>query len=368
MRMMIAGGGTGGHLFPGIAIASEFMDRDKGNEVLFVGTRHGLEERVVPAEGFPIRFIHATGIVNLTLWKRFKGLITIPRGMYESGDILKAFDPHVVLGVGGYASGPVVAAARWMGFPTMIHEQNAVPGLTNRLLGSLVDAVCLAYPDARSLFKAGKTYLTGNPVRKTLKPISRTLAREALGLDPDRFTLFVLGGSRGAHALNRIMLEALPYIEGIRNRFQLIHQTGKEEEERVKQVYRENQLKGLVSSFFHEIELAYGAADLVLCRAGASTVAELAEVGRASILVPYPHAAKNHQEANARRLLDIGACRMLLEPQLTGERLAAEILAIRQDTAAVAAMERACRAMSRPRSAAKIVDIAYELCKRRGVL
>jgi len=368
MRVIIAGGGTGGHLFPGIAIATELLSREGGNDVLFVGTREGLEERVVPAEGFKIRFIHASGIVHVGMWRKLKGLVRIPGGMLQARSIIESFDPHLVLGVGGYASGPVVAMARWMGFPTMIHEQNAVPGLTNRILGTMVDVVCLAYPDVRNLFKSGQTFLTGNPVRKSMRPINRALACKALGLDPDRFTVFVLGGSRGAHRLNEVMVEALPHFSALRGKFQVIHQTGEWDEEEIKNLYRKEQVSGLVSSFFQKIELTYAAADLVVCRAGASTVAELAEVGRAAILVPYPHAAKNHQEANARRLMDLGACRMLLEAELNGEVLAREILELREHPDQLAELETSCRSISRPRSAAKIVDIAYELCKRRGVL
>lgn len=368
MRMVIAGGGTGGHLFPGIAIATEFMSRESHNEVLFVGTREGIEERIVPAEGFKIRFIRASGIVNVGFWKKLKGLMRIPKGIMEARTILESFDPHVVLGVGGYASGPVVAAARWMGFPTVIHEQNAVPGLTNRILGSMVDVVCLAYPDVRNLFKSGQTFLTGNPVRKTMRPINRKQARETLGLETDRFTVFVLGGSRGAHSLNRAMVEALPHLDALRGKFQVIHQTGARDEEEIKALYRKDQVTGLVSAFFQKIELPYGAADLVIGRAGASTVAELAEVARGAVLVPYPHAAKNHQEVNARRLVDLGACRMILEADLTGERLAREILFLWQHPQVLTQIETSCRSMSRPRSAAKIVDIVYELCKRRGVL
>ncbi len=367
MKIIIAGGGTGGHLYPALAIASEFKARDSSNELLFVGTLRGLEQKVVPKEGFNIQFIKVEGIVNVGLFKLLKSLMTIPKGLIQSRAILETFDPHVVIGVGGYASGPVLAMASWMGFPTMIHEQNAVPGLTNRLLGNFfVDTVAVTYPDSRQRFRNDKTFLTGNPVRASITSGDRQTAMKALGLDENLFTVFVLGGSRGAHSLNVAMVDALKLFSdtGMKKKIQVIHQTGKADESEVKEKYRQLCAQGIVTNYLYDMQLAYAAADIVICRAGASTLAELSACGKASVLVPYPYAARNHQEVNARKLLDMGACRMILDKDISGTSLAACITDLYENPKEVASMERASRSLVKPDSAKRVVELAYELIKQ----
>jgi len=368
MRVVIAGGGTGGHLFPGLALAEEFSRRGRAEDVLFVGTRKGLEERVVPAAGYALRFLRVEGMVNRGILRALRSLLKIPGALRESRRILAAFDPHVVIGVGGYASGPVVAMAAWMGFPTLIHEQNAVPGLTNRILGRMVDRVALTYPDATEAFPARKVRLTGNPVRRSMGRLDRKTARRRLGLDPDRFTVLVMGGSLGARSLNRATVEALRGHPDLAARIQLLHQTGESDLEGVRAAYRELGLRGVVAAFFQAMSEAYAAADLVVCRAGASTLSELTACGRAALVVPYPHAAGNHQERNAQGLVDLGACRMIPDEELNGGSLAAEILALEGDPEERAAMERAARSVGRPDAAQRVAELAQGLCRQKGVL
>lgn len=368
MRVVIAGGGTGGHLFPGLALASEFKARESEAGILFVGTRKGIEEKVVPKEGYDIRFINAEGLVNVGLYKTMRSILRLPAALAQSRSILSSFDPHVVIGVGGYASGPVLAMASLMSYPTMIHEQNAVPGLTNRILGKLCDSIAITYPDSAAWFSSRKTRLTGNPVRKTMGTVGRDNAMRSLGLDAGLFTLLVLGGSRGAHKINSAMVEAFREFPEFRERVQVIHQTGESDEKEVIEAYRAMSVHGAALSFLYDIHLAYAAADLVLCRAGASTLAELSVCGKAAILVPYPYAARNHQEVNAGKLFDLGACRVIRDSELTGRRLGEEILDLSEDPRKLAGMERESRAVGRPDSARRIVDMALELCRRKGVL
>jgi len=366
MKVIIAGGGTGGHLYPALAIASEFKAFDLANEILFVGTLRGLEQKVVPKEGFDIKFINVEGIVNVGLFKLIKSLLTIPKGLLQSRSILESFDPDIVIGVGGYASGPVLAMASWMNFPTMIHEQNAVPGLTNRLLGSFfVDKVAVTYPDSRQRFGRNKTFFTGNPVRSSIASGDRLIAVKKFGLDENLFTVFVLGGSRGAHSLNVAMVDALQVFSStdMKKQIQVIHQTGDADEAMVKEKYRHMSAKGIVTSYLYEMKLAYAAADLVICRAGASTLAELSACGKASVLVPYPYAARNHQEVNARKLLDMGACKMMLDKDLSGASLATCIRELYENPEKIISMQRASRSLGKPGSAKRVVELAYELIK-----
>lgn len=368
MRAVIAGGGTGGHLYPGIAIAAEIVSREPDNRVLFIGTRRGIEEKIVPMEGFDIRFIKIEGFVNVGIAGKIRTLAAIPGAVSESKRILGEFDPHVVIGVGGYASGPAVIGARCMGFPTMIQEQNAMPGLANRILGRLVDTVAITYPDSRRWFDGEKTVFTGNPVRSSIGAAERKDALASLGLEDGRFTVLVLGGSRGAHSINMAMLGALDRLDDIRWKLQIIHQTGSADEAAVKEAYRKRSMHGVVSAFMHEMAQAYAAADLVICRAGASTLAEVSACGKASVLVPYPYAARNHQEINARKVFEMGACRVIHDADLTGAVFASTIRELYENRDDIAAMERASKSLGKSGAARHIVDLAYELCRRKGVL
>jgi UDP-N-acetylglucosamine--N-acetylmuramyl-(pentapeptide) pyrophosphoryl-undecaprenol N-acetylglucosamine transferase len=315
MKMLLAGGGTGGHLFPAVALAQRLLEQTPQSEVLFVGTERGIEARILPELGLPLETIDISGFAG----KRFGGkLALIPRlfkSMHQSVRILERFRPHVVVGVGGYASGPVLLAARLKGFPVLIHEQNAWPGLTNRLLARWADRTCLSFAEADRAFHHGRTVLTGNPLRRGME--------DCPPIPPESPLLLVFGGSRGARAINETMVLTLPLLERFRGRLRILHQTGAEDVEWVREEYRQAgwDPEGVVP-FIDDMAGAYARAHLVLCRAGATTVAELTACGRPAIMVPFPHAAGDHQSANARALARRGAALMLPQSELTAERIA----------------------------------------------
>jgi UDP-N-acetylglucosamine--N-acetylmuramyl-(pentapeptide) pyrophosphoryl-undecaprenol N-acetylglucosamine transferase len=360
MKLLIAGGGTGGHLYPGIAVARETMAT--GAEVLFVGTARGLEARVLPREGLPLRTIRVEGLVGKGVPALLRGLLRLPRAYCEARRILREFRPDVVLGVGGYASGPTVLAAALRGIPTVIQEQNLVPGVTNKILGRFVRVVAVASPEAAARFPAGKALVTGNPIRKEIAAGDRHEALRRFRLDPGVTTILVFGGSAGAHRLNRGMMEALPLLDKARDRVQILHQTGEADLQAMRDAYAREGFRATVEAYLHEMALAYAAADLVLCRAGAGTVAELAACGKAAILVPYPYAAHGHQEANARALERAGAARVVPDREVTGGRLAAEIRDLLNEETRNR-MAAAMRAFGKPDAASEVATICRELAR-----
>ncbi len=361
MKMLIAGGGTGGHLFPGIALAEEVTTRHPDNRVLFVGTTRGLEARVVPAAGFPLETIQVRGLKGMGLLRSLQALAMLPLSFVASWRIVGRFKPDVVVGVGGYASGPVVLAAWLRGIATAIQEQNALPGVTNRILGKFVRAVFIAFEQARSAFPARKTYLVGNPVRRKLMD---NYLRSRPPVTDTRFRLLVVGGSLGARGLNSRMLEALPHLGDLRERMDIVHQTGAADLERVTAGYADAGVKAEVVPFVEDMSAAYARASLVLCRAGATTVAELAICKKAAILVPFPFATDDHQAINAAALVEAGAALMFREAELTGERLAQELRRLASTPDRLQRMERAAGGLGRPEAARELVDVCAELVAR----
>jgi UDP-N-acetylglucosamine--N-acetylmuramyl-(pentapeptide) pyrophosphoryl-undecaprenol N-acetylglucosamine transferase len=325
MKVIIAGGGTGGHLYPGIALARELL-REPGNEVLFVGTEQGIEARVLPGEGLPLRFISVGKLKGMKLASTLKTLATLPRSMVQSLCLLREVGPDVVIGVGGYASGPVALAAWLSRRPLFLIEPNSYAGLANRALGKLARKVVLCFPgtDRQQFFPKRKTLLVGPLVRKGIDQGDRRKALLDFGLEPGRFTVFVLGGSGGAHAINMAMKDAAKGLSRIAN-LQILHQTGAADVVDVAAGYREAGVKAVVLPYIIDMAGAYAAADLVVSRSGATTVAELAVCGKRAVLVPFPFAADNHQEHNARTLSARGAAEVVLQPELTTEKLAAVI-------------------------------------------
>ena len=351
MRLVIAGGGTGGHLFPGIAVAEEFLARGVGNEVLFVGTSHGIEARMLPKLGYPLALISASGMKGLGTSKKLLGAGRLLYGYAQSRKILKDFRPDLVLGVGGYASAPLVLAARGMGIRRFIHEQNATPGLANRILGHFVDAIFISMPESAGFFSQGITRMTGNPIRREILWGFQERVRSA----GDTFSLLVFGGSAGAHRVNTALIEALPHLEGVRHRLRIRHQTGEKDLERVREGYRSLGFQAQVTTFIDNMSAAYGAADLVICRAGATTIAEVTACGKGCIFIPFPFAADDHQRKNAESLLKRDAGLMILEEDLNGERLAGEILALMEHPERLARMERNARSLAQLDAAQAIV-------------
>ena len=360
MRLMIAGGGTGGHVFPGVALAEEVVGRHPGNDAVFVGTARGLEAKVVPQTGFPIELIEVQGLKGKGILRLLAGLLLLPRAFIQCWRLLRKWQPDAVVGVGGYASGPAVLMAWLMRIPTAVQEQNAVAGFTNRVLGRFVQAAFTAFPEANRFFAQRKVHQLGNPIRRQfLDNYMRPSAAH------DKLRLLVFGGSQGAHALNMRVVEALPFLHDLRDKLHVIHQTGARDRDQVEAGYRACAFEPDVRDFITDMSSAYANADLVVCRAGAMALAELTVCKKPSILVPFPAAADNHQVMNAKSLVDAGAAVMIEEKDLNGELLAAEIRAILENPSRRDAMSRAAGRLGSPQAAREIADVCTELVRRR---
>ncbi len=366
MKIVIAGGGTGGHVFPGIAVAKEFKKRLDNIEVVFIGTPEGIETRVVPKEGFDIKLIRSEGIVGRSAYKTIRSTIKIPLSIKDSYVILKDLKPDVVLGVGGYCSGPVLLTAFLMGVPTIIHEQNTIPGLTNKMLGKFVNVVAVTYLESLDFFPKDKTYLTGNPIRDEILKGDRDRGYNTFGLDRGLFTIFVFGGSSGASNINKALSESLVYLEDFKEKIQFLHQTGERDFNFVREFYHARGFRGTVVPFTHDMADAYAVADLIISRAGATTLAELTTCGKAAILVPYPFAAGNHQEANARKLWDLGAAQIILDRELNGRTLSDLVRYLLEEPDAIGEMERISRSVGRPDATKKILELMMRIVKKKG--
>lgn len=360
MRVLIAGGGTGGHLYPGVALAEEITTRQKGNHVLFVGTTRGIEARVVPDLGYPIQYIDVVGLKGKGLFGLLRGLFQVPVAFVQSLKILNEFKPEVAVGVGGYASGPMILAAWLRRIPTAILEQNTIPGITNRLLSRFVDAVYVMFESTSEHFPRRKVHALGNPIRRQL--LENFLRSK---IESANFTVLVLGGSQGAHTVNLRMLEAAEHLKSHSDRVRIVHQTGENDLELVKKAYADLGVPAEAYAFINDMSAVYLRSDLVVCRAGATTLAEVMVAKKASILIPYPFAADNHQELNAQSMVDAGAAKMIRERELDGKRLADEILALFGDREKIKAMEQAASRTGRPEAAREIVDACVELIERR---
>jgi UDP-N-acetylglucosamine--N-acetylmuramyl-(pentapeptide) pyrophosphoryl-undecaprenol N-acetylglucosamine transferase len=364
MRIMIAGGGTGGHLFPGIAVAEELKRREGSAEVIFVGTEHGIEASIIPREGYPMRYLRSEGVVGKSLMKKLRAGIKTVFSMYDSRALLKQLRPDAVIGLGGYASFCPVLAATMMSIPSVIMEQNSVPGLANKILGRVADMICVTYHESISFFPKNRTYITGNPVRQGILTANRESAYELFGLERGKFTVFVFGGSLGARKINSVVCGAFTYINDIREKIQFLHQTGKSDYDAVRETYRKWNFGGTVTAFVHQMAEAYAVADLVISRAGATTLAELTAVGRPAILIPYPYAAGNHQELNAQRLAEMGAARVILDDELDSETLAKGIRDLYESAGTRYEMQRSSRSLGKPDAAQRVVDIVMSLIKK----
>jgi UDP-N-acetylglucosamine--N-acetylmuramyl-(pentapeptide) pyrophosphoryl-undecaprenol N-acetylglucosamine transferase len=360
MRLLVAGGGTGGHVFPGVAIAEEVATRHPRNDVIFVGTARGLEATEVPRAGFRIELIEVRGLKGKGVMETIRNLLLLPLALWRSVQIVRRWRPDIVVGVGGYASGPVVLAAWLLRVPTAVQEQNAIAGFTNRVLGRFAQAAFTAFPEAARHFPRRKVYQLGNPIRRTL--MENFMRPESRHEGPK---LLVFGGSQGAHALNMRVVEALPHLADLRGSLRITHQTGARDREQVEKGYRACGFEPDVREFISDMSGAYAGADLVVCRAGATTLAELTVCRKPSILIPFPRAADNHQVQNARSLVDAGAAVMIEERELTGERLAAEIRAILSQPERRERMARAAGRLGSPQAAKEIADVCTDLVRRR---
>ncbi len=354
MKVLIAGGGTGGHIYPGIAVAEELTRLDPAIQVRFVGGDRGLEGRVVPEAGFELVTIPARGLPRRAPWKVPGALLANAAAVLSSLGILRAWRPDVVLGTGGYVSAPVVVAAWLARTPVVLQEQNSVPGLTNRLLARVADEVHLAFSESRGWFaRKDRLKLSGNPVRREILSGERRPALARFGLAEGVPTVFVFGGSRGARRINEAALDAMHRLRGQLNA-QFILQTGKEDFSWARERAEAQSLPVTVVPYLTHIHEAYAAADLVVCRAGAMTLAEIAACGVPAILVPYPFAAYNHQEINAQNLAERGGAVSIRDADLTGDRLAHELLRLVKDRETLIRMSANARRFARPDAAQRI--------------
>ncbi|MCG3173032.1 MAG: UDP-N-acetylglucosamine--N-acetylmuramyl-(pentapeptide) pyrophosphoryl-undecaprenol N-acetylglucosamine transferase [Myxococcota bacterium] len=352
--LMIAGGGTGGHLYPGVAVAEEFCARAPGNRVVFAGTRRGLEARLIPPLGYPLHFVDASGLKGMGASGAMRSLMRLPRSFLQAWSILSRERPAFVVGVGGYASAPLVAAAWLRGAITAIIEPNAEPGLANRLLARVVRRIYIAFPGVSAAFPARRTLYTGTPLRKSilgLAPGEKT-ARDPSG----RLRLLITGGSQGARRLNEITVETLRVLGDEREGFDVWHQTGANDHGRILQLYKDHGTGVRVDAFIDPMSEAYRWADLAISRAGAGTVSELAAAGLPAILVPFPYAADNHQEKNAAEIAAAGGAIMFREADLTAEGLASALRGLRANPDRLREMSRRAASLGKPGAAAEIVD------------
>ncbi|MEA2083221.1 MAG: undecaprenyldiphospho-muramoylpentapeptide beta-N-acetylglucosaminyltransferase [Thermodesulfobacteriota bacterium] len=359
--MVVTGGGTGGHLFPGIAVSEAFINRFPGSEALFIGAGRGMDAKALAGRGLKTASISCHGLKGESRFFRVRTLLELPFSLLQAAIIIRRFRPALVFGVGGYVTGPVVLAARLMGIATCIHEQNSIPGVANRILGRFVDRIFVSIPGSESCFPRKKTLLTGNPLRKELLA-DRTLKNKK------GVTLLVLGGSQGARRVNELVKEALGrYKDKLPEGFRVIHQTGIHDESTVRDSYNRIGIPAKVASFFKDMAKVYEDADFVVSRAGATTLAEITVKKIPALLIPYPFAADGHQEKNGGYLVDGGAAVMFTERDLNGEILGKEIISILIDKKRLEIMKAAAGKLAKPQAAETIVDNCLALLTEKGV-
>lgn len=363
LRMIVTGGGTGGHLFPGVAVAEAVLDRFGRSEVLFVGTERLMDQKSVAKRRFRVTSIRSRGLKGKGLVGKLAGLLQVPFSVVAAMRLIMKFKPEVVFGVGGYVTGPVVLAASLLGVATAIHEQNSVPGLANRLLGRVAGRVLLSIPGSEKYFPAAKCKLSGNPVRGELL----AKAKESGSDDQLSNTLLVLGGSLGAHRVNELVVEAVERSKkALPADFAIIHQTGASDKQWVQERYQEIGVTATVADFFDDMAALYDAAGLVISRAGATSLAEMAVFGRPAILIPYPYAADDHQYGNASYLVAAGGALVYKEKELDGPTLGKELVALMKNIDERLRMGSLTRKLSQPQATETIVDELVTLAAANG--
>lgn len=365
MRVIVTGGGTGGHIYPALAIAKGLLARDPDTRILYVGTREGMEARIVPDSGLDFAGVSGKGLPRKLGSELFRVAGKSLQALWETKKILQHFHPDLVIGTGGYVSGPVVLTAALFGFPTLLHEQNAFPGITNRILALFVRRVMVTFSESIEHFGAKKKVVkVGLPVRAEIGQISRAEGSRHFGFHPEKKTILVTGGSRGALTLNKAMVTVLKNLS-VHPEIQLIWATGKETyQETIESLKSENitweRPQWKVVKYLEDIPQALACADLCIGRAGAASLAEIAVAGKASILIPYPYAAANHQEHNARSFVQAGAARLILDQELDGEKLWKTINELLTDGHLLKRMSTAAGNLAQPEALNKIVDLCRE--------
>ena len=366
MKIVISGGGTGGHIYPALTIAQEIKSIEPQAEIIFVGTAQGLEKNIVPRYGFPLKFITVAGFERHFSFGTLKSLWKLLLGLKEARSLLKALKPDLVIGTGGYVCGPVLFWAAQMGIPTCVQEQNAMPGVTNRILSYFVRAICLGYQEGAKYFKGkARQVFTGNPVRQEILADNREAGLSFFGLDEHKKTLLVFGGSRGARSINTAMVEVEKQLAG-RSDVQVLHATGELDFEQHKaqvgeETFTADNIK--ILPYIHEMPLALSLADVAVSRAGAIGLAELLVKGVPTILIPYPYATANHQEYNARAVEAAGAAIVILDKELTGDALRQEVERLLVRPEALTSMHEAAQRLSKPQAAKVIAETALQLIK-----
>ena len=363
MKVMFAGGKTGGHIFPAIAMAKEFKKRFPQSCITFVGTRDGMESKIIPLQGFELLYINTRGLSRRShLSNLFLGFCLL-RGFYQAYKILNRRKPNLVVGTGGYVSFPIVFLARLKGVPVMIQEQNSYPGISTRFLAHFSDKVCLSYADSTRYFRSPeKIEVIGNPIRKDIVSGERKQAMKQFGLDESKKTIFIFGGSQGAHGINQVMLRCLDLL---RSDWQILWQTGEKDFEGISQKVKEKKVKSTVLPFIEDMGSAYAVSDIVVSRSGALTTAEITACGKPSILIPFPFATADHQRYNAETLQKHGAAKVILEKDLTVELLTHEIDNLLSDENRLRDMAEKSRKISRPEATSKLVDEMEKLLKNK---
>ncbi len=355
MKVIIAGGGTGGHIFPALSIADEILSRSRDNEVLFIGTSNGLEKKLIQSKGFSIEYIRSSAIAGKRTVSKIHSVIKSTAGIADSIRILRSFKPDVVVGVGGYVSGPILLSARLLSLPTAICEQNSVPGLTNRILGRIADRIFATFEESLKYFKNNKTVVTGNPVRREILRSAKSKS-----VKQDRITVFITGGSQGASKINRIMPEVFGQIG--KDRIRIIHQSGRNDLQAVRNEYARLGINAEVYSFIDDMAAAFDRADLVISRAGAGAVSELSVLGKPSVLIPYPFAANNHQYYNAR-FMEKGGAAVLVEEKDLDHMIFCEIIDKILDRKKLDEMSACAFKLARPEATQEIVNEIYRLAE-----
>ncbi len=365
LRVVIAGGGTGGHLYPGIALAESFLSRVEGSHVHFVGALQGIEARVLPRENRPAFFLDMARIRGGGIRVALRGIFKLPLAILRTMGFFRRLKPHLVIGVGGYASGAAILAATLMGIPRVVQEQNAIPGITNRVAGKLVHRVYTSFKGAEAHFPVGRVRCMGNPIRAAIREALDKVKREE-SEEQSRSRILVFGGSQGARFLNQNVPALLASLAARRGKLEIIHQTGIREEEETRERYRDLGVEADVRPYLHDMAEQYAAADLAICRAGASTLAEVTAVGVPTVLVPFPYAANDHQTANAREISDVGGGWTVPQTAWNTDQLAGELATVLGNEADLQAMADSARQLGRPEAADSIVEDALELLIERG--
>lgn len=365
MRVIISGGGTGGHIYPGVAIAKKIKEKHSDAEILFIGSKNGLEGKLVPKEGFKIKLIEVEGLNKKVSFKTFSSVKKVFKGYSQASKIISEFKPDAVIGTGGYVCGPVVLSASLKKIPTIIHEQNAIPGMTNKILSKFVKKIAITFKESQKFFPDKKVIYTGNPIRSQILNADKGLSRDKLGFEKNKKLVLAVGGSRGAKNLNSAVLDIIPEV--IKNDLQLLFITG---EGGYNDIIKEAHKRGYkigkevkILPYLYEMENALASCDIIISRAGATILSEVTALGLPSILIPSPYVANNHQELNANALEKNGAAIKLREVDLKGSLLSQKLFSLAGSNE-LDAMRKASKNMGITNASDKIYEIMVRLINK----